>query len=125
MHGEAGKGDDDRTSDREAYRRGHGRIFGKPKRPRGGRKTFVCGQWVDPDNLTPEQAEAMRANDAHNIVSICGGVNPDQAVEFNKTYAQDGATACPHTGNVTFRDRQARLRNLKARGLFDFQEIRG
>ncbi len=125
MFGEAGKGDRGRTKDRKAYRRGHERIFGKPKRRAGGHTLFVRGAWVDPNNLTPEQVEAMRANDAHDIVSICGGVNPDQAVEFNKHYAHQGATACPHTGNVTFRDRQARLKNLKARGLFDMQEIRG
>lgn len=125
MFGEAGKGDRERTRDREAYRRGHGRIFGKPKRLRGGHTLFVCGEWVDPNNLTAAQADAMRKNDAHNIVSICGGVNPSQAAEFNGLYADQGATACPVTGNVKFRDRPARLRNLKARGLHDLQEIRG
>jgi len=121
----AGKGDRNRLTDRSHYRSEHDRIFGQRRRLRGGCKVFVNGHWIDPDNISAEDAAAMRKRDATNMESIMSGVNPDQAAEFNRMYAGSGAVASGVTGNVTYKDRNSKLKHLKQRGLHDMNESRG
>jgi len=126
MNGEAGKGSARRPGNPEAYGKGHERLFGKRALPKGGRQILVRGRWVDPREMTGEDTAVRRKNDAHNIRSMSAGIHPDQIPEFEHKYPPgEGVTVDAATGEVIFRDRQARLKHLKARGLHCNDEIKG
>lgn len=76
------------------------------------------------------QAEAgrPRAAGCGEIRSMAAGVLPEHAAQAQRGLTArgiDGVRFDPATGDAIFRDRQSRLRAIKAMGLHDRNEIRG
>jgi hypothetical protein len=92
------------------------RIFGTTTRKFRGRKRLVFGT-------------VGRKRDSKNVTSYASGVNPVQIPEMMKLLAGKGLDDCvrynPETGAAKYRDRASKLRVLKARGMFDKDEVRG
>ena len=70
----------------------------------------------------------LRKADSVNIVSEALGIHPKQIPEFQKFFAEkgiDGVKFNPETGECVTKDRQTRLKVLKARGFHDKNEVCG
>ena len=70
----------------------------------------------------------LRKADSVNIVSEATGIHPKQIPEFQKFFQEKGISGVkfdPQTGVCIYKDRQTKLRALKARQMFDRDEVRG
>ena len=97
------------------------RGFGEGKRLPPGKYRLVLGRGFVPADEAPLVIE----HDSTNIRSVATGVAVEQVAEMNRQFGHLGVKYHPLTGDAYYRDRQARLRTLKARGYHDRQEIRG
>ena len=83
---------------------------------------------VRDDGLVPvEDAgyDAIRQRDATDMRSEAAGISVTQVAEWNKQFKGTGTQFDPTTGEAIFKSRQAKLEHLKARGMVDFNEIKG
>ena len=85
------------------------------------------------DVPTPDVLAKTRKRDATNIESVSMGVSLSQMGQMNKLMADKGVEGVKFVPNpkhgqsaiCVCRDRQAKLAAMKARGMYDFEEVRG
>jgi|GEM_PF-3527952 len=94
--------------------------FGEQKRGSGKRKRWIRGEWYDSDS-----APVVREDDNHDIRSIATGVDLSEISEAEQRYGHLGVRYDRKTGMAIYRDRQAKLRVLKAMSMHDRDEVRG
>lgn len=114
----------DGASTRTAYAPGqYEAIFGHAaRRVRAGKHVLGDDGKLRP--ATAADADRLRKRDAHDIKSIAFGCAPEQAKEFNQKFGHLGVK-WDANGDAHFKNRQSRLRALKARGFHCNDEIRG
>ncbi|MFH0982778.1 MAG: hypothetical protein V2A79_14740 [Planctomycetota bacterium] len=104
----------------QAYRRNYEAAFGHAE-PKPGTSRFVMrgGRLA--------AGSALR-RDNHEIRSLSSGVVPHQVPEAQRKVEElglEGVRYDPTTGEAIYRNRQCRLKALKAFGFHDKDEIRG
>lgn len=113
----AGKGSTTRPTDHEKYARAYKRIFGtEAARIRRNRRRSTRRQ---------RAKNRGRKHDSRNFRSFCSGVAPAQAAEMTKEFGHLGVKYDPVSGDAIYKDRNAKIRVLNARGYHDMQEVRG
>lgn len=112
--------------DPEKFRKGYGAIDFSDADPlppsRSGRYVVRKGKLV---SVEEAGYDGVRKRDATNMRSDAAGIHPDQVPEWNREFAGTGTQFDPVTGEAVFKNRQAKLKHLKARGMVDFNEVRG
>ena len=119
-----------RVADNHDVPRAHG--FGKGKKARPGRYVMFDGKLTHVDDVAGV-TDRLRQRDATNIESVSMGVALSQMGQMNKLMADKGVEGVKFVPNpkhgesaiCVCRDRQAKLAAMRARGMYDFEEVRG
>jgi len=126
----AGRG---RGNSRTLSQEDHERIFGKVKhrRLRPGRHIMHAGKLIHVDDLPiAEGADAVRARDATDQDSVAMGCALSQIPEINRRFSKHGVKFVPNpkhgeTAVCRWKNRQSRLKYMKATGRHCFEETQG
>ena len=114
--------------DRKKYAKNHPQAFGKPQPFRSGTYVMHEGELTHIEDLPIALVAAkLRAADNKNIESAAMGCSPSQIPEMKRNLAMAGISGVKikPDGNFVIKDRQTKLKLMKARQLHDKDEIRG
>ncbi len=109
--------------DRAVLRKRLAEIFPQRRR-RPGRGTFVMqgGKLVP---VAEASRSEIRKRDSTRFRSNAMGCHPNQVKDFTRKFGKYGCSFDPKTGDAYFKNRHAKLATMKARGMVDWDEVRG
>lgn len=89
--------------------------------PEGRELVRAFREQLEQDGLTVGKKPVPQLRAQWPMISINGGVNPDQIDELREIWQEERVTGCEvlPNGDIKYEDRAARRADHKARGLFD------